>query len=129
MASPAEELQRAVWSVLAAALAPVPVFDRVPETAAKPYVSFGPEYAIGDYDDGIDGFEITLQIDIWTVSVGRLECKELMESVRKTLRGASLTLTTHAVVDGRMELTRLTAESDGLTCHGVVQWSFQAEAH
>jgi hypothetical protein len=100
----------------------------VPEDAVKPYLSFGPEDMVPADAECADLLEITIQIDVWTDSVGRVTCKTLMETVRRALHDADLALATHALADSRMELARLVKDPDGLTHHGVLQFRFDVEA-
>ena len=100
------------------------VYDRVPTNPfgeKTAYISFGSEDANEDDAEGIDGLEATTQIDIWSRAGGRVECKNLTALVRKALHEKELQLPTSALVEIRVVLTRIFADPDGETTHGVVQ--------
>nr|WP_246562948.1 DUF3168 domain-containing protein [Bradyrhizobium liaoningense] len=99
------------------------VFDRVPDRAAFPYVSWGPEQAIGDDADGITGFDITIQIDAWSQKVGLPEVKRVAEQVRLALIEQELTLKDNALVLLEYRQTRILPEPDGLTSHAAIEFA------
>lgn len=106
------------------------VYDRVP---AKPYkakdayISIGPETAVEDDAECITGIEVTTQIDVWTKAVGKVECKEVTDLVRKALHRKPLVLDGAALVDQWVTLTRIMDDPDGITKHGVVQITARIE--
>ncbi|GCA51789.1 hypothetical protein KGO5_04246 [Sinorhizobium sp. KGO-5] len=134
--SSAAELQKLYFDTLKAdsdvmALA-YGVYDRVPEkpfgpvdaagnTSKTAYISFGPIDSVEDDAECITGLEVTAQIDVWSRAVGFVECKRLVDLVRKALHRRSLALTENALVDTWVELTRVFRDPDGQTSHGVVQ--------
>lgn len=120
-----EELQRLLFATLKADVGvsaiTTRVYDSVPAAPVFPYVSFGPQDSVDDGADCIGGLEITIQLDCWSRTVGFLECKNLVDAVRKALHEQELELTDNALAEMRVELTRVFRDPDGETSHGVVQ--------
>lgn len=107
------------------------VYDNVPANpfgASKTaYISIGPADAHEDEADCVIGLESTIQIDVWSRAVGAVECKKIVDLVRRAFNHQSLTLTENALVDVKVELTRVFPDPDGQTHHGVVQITFLIE--
>jgi hypothetical protein len=125
MASPASELQRALYAALTgnagvAALCGRRVYDRVPEKPVFPYVSFGASQSVNADADCIAAGEHFLQIDVWSRKPGRLEAKDLTHAVKLALHGAGIELASHALALIEVEGERHFTDPDGLTTHGVV---------
>lgn len=128
MTSPLLELQGAVVARLKgyaglAQLVEARIYDRVPEAASFPYVSWGPEQAIADDADCINGFDITIQIDAWSCAVGLPEVKKIAEQVRLALIEQELSLDDNALVLLEHRQTRILPEPDGLTSHAAVEFA------
>jgi len=126
--SPSLELQGAVVARLKAypglaALVEARVFDRVPEKAELPYLSWGPEQAISDDAEGITGFDVTIQIDAWSRKVGLPEVKRIAEQVRLALTEQELALDDNALVLLEHRQTRMLPEPDGLTSHAAIEFA------
>ncbi|MGV8830342.1 MAG: DUF3168 domain-containing protein [Devosia sp.] len=147
---PTYELQLAALNALRAsaaltAIVGTKIYDRVPEKlaagilvadVASPYISFGPVTVIPDDADGsdcIDSEEITFQIDVWSwgpgLAYGSIQARQIAGLVKKTLHKADLVLTTNALVSIRHELTRILRDSDGVTNHGVIQFTALVETN
>ncbi|MGY3607672.1 MULTISPECIES: DUF3168 domain-containing protein [unclassified Bradyrhizobium] len=128
MTSPTLELQGAVVARLKAfpgltTLVGNRIYDNVPEKATFPYVSWGPEQAISDNADCITGFNVTIQIDAWSRTVGLPEVKQIAEQVRIALHEYDLTLTANALVSIEYSQTRTLRDPDGLTNHAVIEFT------
>lgn len=141
MADPAEELQGRIYTALTndpAVMALVGgVFDRVQRNsdgttaasvwgAQQGYISFGAEYTIHSYVECVTKQNPTLQIDIWSRQVGRIHAKRIMAEVLRVLRSID-SLDDNALGSVDISLTRLMADPDGLTIHGVIQVEFAVE--
>lgn len=132
MASPSLELQGAIvarlkaWAGLSAAVNGR-VYDAVPSGAAFPYITVGAGDETSDDADCIDGFEISLDIDIWSRANGYPEAKRISDEVRKAIKSADLILPTNALVDFRHRQTRFLRDPDGLTSHAVMTFEGFAE--
>ncbi|HSK40601.1 MAG TPA: DUF3168 domain-containing protein, partial [Arenibaculum sp.] len=85
MSLAAWELQRAVLMALTSALAPVEVYDDVPEEAAHPYVSIGDMAVATTSDKAGDGERHTLTLHVWSRYPGRKEVKELLGGIKTAL--------------------------------------------
>jgi hypothetical protein len=106
------------------------VYDRVPEDPfadKTAYISIGQDDATDDDAEGIDGIELTLQIDIWSKAVGAVECRRLRDVVRRALHHQSLQLSANALADTRVALSQVFPDPDGLTTHGIVQVTARIE--
>lgn len=120
------------------------IYDRVPEKLAggqlvpdvtSPYISFGPVTSVpdeADESDCINSEEITFQIDVWSwgsgLAYGSVQARQISGLVKKALHKADLQLTTNALVSIRHELTRILRDSDGVTNHGVIQFTALVES-
>jgi hypothetical protein len=135
MTSPTLELQVAIVARLKAASAVSAiiggrVYDDVPSEenrvantgAAFPYVSFGPADELTDDADCITGFDISIQLDCWSRSVGFPEVRRLSDAVRAALHDYDLGLTDNALVIFRHRLTRVFRDPDGLTSHAAMMF-------
>ncbi|WP_449414976.1 DUF3168 domain-containing protein [Ochrobactrum teleogrylli] len=127
MTSPSLELQKALYDRLKAdpALSAVigsRVYDTVPEGAAFPYVSFGPFDELSDDAECITGFEITMQLDVWSRKPGFPECRQVGDLVRRAVLGAEIELPDNRLVSISHRQTMTTRDPDGLTSHGIVNF-------
>ena len=125
MTSPTYELQGRIVALLKAssdlsALIGGRVYDRVPEGVQFPYVSFGPSDEISDDADCIDGFEVTMQLDVWSRAVGFPECRRIVDAVRKALPEDGILLADNALVTFSHRISRVFRDPDGLTSHGAM---------
>ena len=125
MTSPSFELQKLIYDRLTgnpavSALIGTRVYDRVPDNPTFPYVSFGPFDELSDNADCIDGFEVTLQLDVWSRSVGFPECRKIVDAVRKALPDDGMTLPDNALATFNHRTSRIFRDPDGLTSHGAM---------
>jgi hypothetical protein len=132
MASPSLELQIAIVSRLKATAAVMDliadrVFDSVPEDAAFPYVTVGEGDETSDDVDCIDGFEISLDVDVWSREVGFPEAKAISDAVRRALKSPQLSISTNSLVYFRHRQTRFVRDPDGKTSHAVLTFEAFAE--
>lgn len=106
------------------------IYDKVP---AKPfkgkgaYISRGPFNATDSSADCINGQSITVQIDVWTQLPNRWECDNIVSAVRKSLHEQDLELTENALVDIRVDLTRVIDDPNPLLTHGILQVTAEVE--
>lgn len=137
MTSPTFELQQQIFTLLKndpalTALIGGRVYDTVPAsngqiTATFPYVSFGPSDEISDDADCIDGFSITMQIDVWSRKPGFPECRQITDLVRKSLSDDMIKLTANALVTFNHRITRMFRDPDGLTTQGAMTFEMIVE--
>lgn len=132
-----EELQQYLYARLrtvseVATLAGGRVYDRVPSkngqvTAQFPYVSFGPANMIDDFADCVDGETHTIQLDVWSRAVGQIECKNIVDGIRKALTHSQPELAENAVVGVNIPICQIVRDPDGLTTHGIMQIEIMVE--
>lgn len=133
MASPSLELQGTIVARLKAdssvtALVGARVYETVPPEeerhartgAAFPYVSMGPADELSDDAECINGFEIALQVDVWSRAVGSPEAKTIADAIRTSLRDYDFPLVSNALVLFQHQQTRFLRDPDGLTTHGII---------
>lgn len=132
--SVAVALQKAVFDALRAdatvsGLIAGRVYDRIPgedqRTAATgesfPYISFGPYDFVSDDAECVDAGEHTLQVDVWSREVGRVEAKQITDAVRRALHRHEADLGAYALVEMRVDFAQVIGDPDGLTSHGIVR--------
>lgn len=140
MSSPALELQGLIVARLKAdpdivALLNGRVYDHVPsdqERADKtgkafPYVSMGPLDEVSDDADCVAGFEISLQIDVWSRAVGFPEVQRISDAVRASLVDYDFPETANPLVYFTHDQTRIFRDPDGLTSHAALTFDAFAE--
>lgn len=125
MASPSLELQIATVARLRSTAAVTAligdrVFDHVPEKAEFPYVTVGEGDETSDDADCITGFEISLDIDVWSRELGFPEAKKITDAVRRALRSPDLVITENALVSFEHRQSRFLRDPDGITAHAVM---------
>lgn len=125
MTSPTLELQGAIVTRLKAvgavtALVGTRIYDKVTEGAAFPYVSIGPSDELTEDADCITGFDISLQIDVWSRAPGFPESRRISDAVRAALHDYDLPITDNALVYFRHQQTRFLRDPDGLTSHAAM---------
>ncbi|MCF6111999.1 DUF3168 domain-containing protein [Mesorhizobium muleiense] len=131
MTSPSLELQGVIVARLKAvaavtALIGQRVYDSVPKNAAFPYVTLGPMDELSDDADCITGFDIALDINVWSRAVGFPEAKWISDAVRAALLDVELSLTANALVYFQHRQTVFSEDPDGLT--NRARMSFEAFA-
>jgi len=125
MKSPINQLQKAIVQTLKAdadvvALIGGRIYDRVPEGAEFPYISFGAIESRSFMADCLDLAEITVQLDCWSRKAGFGELREIAEAVRQALHDKDLTLERHAMVTITHERTHELYDPDGTTTHAAL---------
>ncbi len=96
------------------------VYDRVPDTAAFPYIVYGPSDATSEDADCYTDFDVFAQLDVWSRYPGKTEAKKIADAVRVALANPALQLTENALVLLRHQQTRTFTDPDGLTTHGAM---------
>lgn len=132
MTSPTYELQGAIVQRLKSnpALSSIiggRVYDDVPRkngevSAQFPYVSFGPVDETSDDATCITGFEISIQLDVWSRAQGFPECRQIVDLVRRALLIEELELSVNSLVDFTHRQTMTMRDPDGITSHGVLNF-------
>lgn len=132
MSSPALELHGLIVARLktdpaVAALIGDRVYDSVPDGVVFPYVSMGPRDEISDDADCITGFEISLQVDVWSRKPGFPEAQRIADAVRASLVEYVFPEMENPLVLFRHDQTRLLRDPDGLTSHAALTFEAFAE--
>lgn len=119
-------MQRAIYARLGAVLAPVKVYDHVPQNADFPYVTLGDDTQADWSAKDARGHEHTLTLHAWSRQAGRTQVKELLGAIVAAL-GGRLEVAGHWNVDLYPEFETTFLEEDGKTYHGVIR--FRALTH
>ena len=123
-------VQKAIRTKLAADVTEVAgrIYDAVPVSAVKPYLSFGPFDVLPEAADCSQGADITLQIDGWATGPDTVAAKRLGAAVAKALHFAELPLDEgQRLVILSIETVRHLRDPDGITAHTVVTVRAQTE--
>lgn len=100
------------------------IWDHPPANRDFPYISLGPDDFRVEDADCIPMREQTLQIDCWSRENGKKwPCKEIVDAVVNVLRDIDGDLTDGALVESRIDLARVIDDPDGITAHGIVQFT------
>lgn len=132
MASPSLELQGAIVTRLKAdaalaALIGVRVYDHVPRGAAGavtadfPFVGIADDDVLQDDATCVTGYEITMNLDVWSRKPGFVEAKQIAHTVVKSLHNWDVPLATNLCITLQHRQTRTFRDPDGLTTHGVIE--------
>jgi hypothetical protein len=120
MSDPSIALQKALYARLKSALAPVPIYDRVPQRSEYPYVTLsGTTITANDYLNDLRD-ERALYLSVWSDYPGQKEVMEIMQVIHATLHRQPLTLETGYIVTPFIANRQLTREPDGQTYQGSV---------
>lgn len=93
----------------------------------KAYISIGATDTTTDDADCIDGLTHTVQVDVWSRSVGMPACKAIVTAVKRSLHQTSAQLAENGLNQVNMVFARTLRDPDGLTNHGVLQFEFRVE--
>lgn len=105
------------------------VYDKAPQNVSFPMITIGEPQTIQDDAGCIEAFEVYVDVNVWCRAVGKVQCQQLSELVRKSLHGTNLSLPNDlAAVLIEHENTRILTDPDGVTTHGVVTFRALIEA-
>ena len=100
-----------------AALVSDRVFDRVPDRAVDPYLTYGATRTVPLDAEKLEAHELT--VHAWSRGRGRSELRALLDAVAQALRGTSVSVRGHALVS--MHVTGIQQfDEDGDVEHGIV---------
>lgn len=97
------------------------IYDSVPAKAVYPYVSFGAHDYVPDDAECIAAGEHTIMLDVWSEKPGRVEAKQVVDAVRRSLRQYDADLGAYGLVEMEIDFADVIMDPDGLTAHGRVQ--------
>lgn len=124
MSDPSLVLQGAIVTALKAAnVAGGRIYDRVPEGAAKPYVTVGEGQTIGNDNLCAGASEVFADVHVWSDAVGWPEAKTLVGQIRNAL-AAELALVGFTVTVAEFRQARFLPATDGLLRHAVLEFRY-----
>lgn len=96
----------------------VKVFDFVPSGTAEPYVSLGPTSFTQEDAECIDGGEVIVQIDAWSLGEtnapgASTQVRQMADAIRRSLHRYEFTLTQNALVAFEHWRTDYLRDADG----------------
>ena len=125
MKSPLWPLQVAIKQRLASALT-CPVYDKVPDGAAMPYVTLGEDTAV-DWSTKLEaGQEVTHTLHVWSDYNGMKEAKQIMDTIIQALTETPLTVEGFFVVMARLDMVETMRDPEGHQ-HGVIRFRFKVQ--
>lgn len=125
MKSPLFLLQAAIYQKLKNALS-CPVYDKVPDGAAMPYVALGEDTAT-DWSTKLEaGQEVTHTLHVWSEYNGMKEAKQIMDTIIQVLTETPLTVEGFFVVMARLDMVE-TMRDPGGSQHGIVRFRFKIQ--
>ena len=134
MSADLQRLQEAIHARLTAdadvpaALGGATVYDRPPQGASMPYITFG---ATRTFDAGTsteDAREHLLTVHIWSKTGGRKECMDIMQAAGEALAGIPALSGTVRIVSLRRQADDIVYEPDLRAWHGVIRLRALTEA-
>lgn len=131
MTSPSLELQAGILSCLRADAAVTNIASRVYDSfvssgAQYPYVNIGAIDETSDDADCIDGYQISVGLDCWSIK-GATEIRQLSDAIRSALRNYDFNLTDNALVYFKHRQTRIFLDADGVTHHAAMDFDALVE--
>ena len=119
---PMNEIQRALYQALTAALAPVPIVDRAGPNQSFPYITIGELYGNETDTLGEQSQDFEFTAHVWSRQKGMAECQALMEKVKDALDRKRFPAATFQWVSTIWEFAQTLRDPDGITSHGVVRF-------
>ena len=100
------------------------VYDNVPDNPLAPYVTIGDDEYSDFSSHTHDGFEGSVQIDVWSEAVGRKECKTIQNRIYTLLQNLDLAIDGFPTLNFKCGLSTVEMDPDGRTYHGVQRFDF-----
>lgn len=125
--SPAWPIQTAVYSRLSGDTTLVTtlgaqVYDKVPDSAAFPYVVIGDDTETPNDTMGKTGRDTTLTIHTWSQYPGKKQTKEIQDRVDELLDRWTPTVAGWSATQMLQEFRESFMDPDGVTRHGVSRY-------
>ncbi len=98
------------------------VYDKVPESAAFPYIFIGDIATLDWSSKTTSGMECSASVMVFSREGGRQEATQIMEQVYLLLHDVDLTLEDHELVMIRFVSSAITQEQDGWTYRGTMRF-------
>ena len=120
------QLQQAIFSALNVSAVTSDlscgVFDDVPQNASYPYIALGEETAVDFSVKDIQGWDLTVNIHVWSQYKGSKETKQIMDKIHDLLHNINLSVTGFNLINLRFEFSDIMRDPDGITTHGVMRF-------
>ena len=107
--------QKAVYDALKAALAPVKVFDSVPDGTAKPYVSLDAQDVAHDDLLSEVKYQRRIYLSIWSEYKGQKEVLGIVDAIEAALHSKRLPMDEGRMILATVERVRSNLDADGET--------------
>ncbi len=125
MTAPIDELNQAIIAAVKAdpemtALISGRIYDDVPENPVQPYVNLSHYDQLPEDAEGVVSSRYTLQYDIWSVTVGKQECNDITNRLRRLVTRENIILVENHLVSVFVERFKVMRDPDGFTKHGFV---------
>lgn len=135
MGDPALPVQTAIVAKLQAdprvsALVPNGIFDdELPGNASPdmPYIVVGATQTLADFADDYDGSLVHLTVNVWSRAIGFQEAKSIGSAVREVLDLADIGVDGYRLVGLRFDDAKYLYDPDGISKHGVVNFTATVE--
>jgi hypothetical protein len=119
VADPGVAVQKAVFEALDAALS-CPVYDRVPQGAAYPYVTLSGQMATPDDPLNSRRDERFVYLNVWSQYAGQKEVLDIMATIDAILHRARLSMDSGRMVRAYVTRKMTNREPDNETYQGAV---------
>jgi Protein of unknown function (DUF3168) len=98
------------------------IYDRAPQAAAYPYVTYG-QSTTRDWSTGSErGDEHVLTIHVWSHGDGRKSVEAIVDAIRAALHEVTLTLNGHRLINLRRDFAETRRENDGDIMHALIRF-------
>lgn len=103
------------------------VYDQPPANPTFPYVTLGEDQTIPDRGQEYEGSDVSMTLHAWSKAQGFPQAKQMIDAIRASLTGASLSLTGHRLVNIEFEDSRVLRDTDPTITHGVLTFLARTE--
>lgn len=114
-------------------LSNIPIYDHVPQSITPesnnefPFITIGEDSYTAPDTDTENWLEIELTVHIWSRFGGRIEAKQIQDEIRKALHRHKLDVDGANVVLCDMTSASCMRQDDGLTYHGIQDFTLILE--
>lgn len=127
------ELQEAIYLALStdaglsAQLGGAKIYDLVPRTSKRPYVTIGisQEY---DWSTSTEaGSRHIVTLHCWTDNQGRRQADRIIQAIRAIIEQTEFALTNHYLINQQFEFSDIRRDPDGQSIHGIIRYRMVTE--
>lgn len=127
MNSPKNAIQKAVYGLIAPLVAPVKVYDEVPQGANFPYVVLGDMNETPWNTKNTEGREVTFAVHTWADYKGYKEATEMLGGIISSLLSVPLNPVDFRVKSIVLEISTSNRDKVSGTRHGVALFKMYIE--